>query len=190
MYMDSYVNKYVELCLQLQLRIDIIWPFCRNNPKYGLLTITIHNKAFSKQNEATWDLQSHSHRSLSSSSSTGGGKNGEVEEDFSNLKTKTGEEELYFPLHLQTSNFCEEAINKSEKPADEKYEDGGRQKWSHNSEEEDQIREDPAMYQDKADEEEGEEPEDLTSSIERLRRFVFHSHFNRVVLKCLMDTAM
>ena len=96
---------------------------------------------------------------------------------------------MYFPLHLQTSNFCEEAINKSEKP-DEKYEDGGRQKWSHNSEEEDQIREDPAMYQDKADEEEGEEPEDLTSSIERLRRFVFHSHFNRVVLKCLMDTAI
>ena len=72
--------------------------------------------------------------------------------------------------HLQTSNFCHEAPNKSERP-DSKYEEGDRNKWSLNSEEEQHSsreEKEPIMYQD-----EKEEPEDLTSSIERLRRFAF-----------------
>ena len=74
------------------------------------------------------------------------------------------EGEPYF-RHLQTSNFCEEAVNKSERP-EGKYEEGDRNKWSHNLEEEEEHHslEEP-MYQDLK-----EEPEDLTSSIERLRR--------------------
>ena len=115
-----------------------------------------------------------SHRSLSSSS--GGGKNGEGEE--SSPQSKTGlEEESSFAhqCNLQTSHFCQTAINTSERP-DGKYEE------ELNSEEDYEHREERAMYQqqDVREVEIGEEPEDLTSSIERLRRFDFLSHINRV----------
>ena len=109
-----------------------------------------------------WDQFRPSPRSSSSSSSPGGRRVGE-------------EEERHFPHHLQTSNFCRQPINKGE-TLEAKYTEGGENRPGHNMVEQRDMEE---MYQeqDRREEEKeeggGGEPEDLTSSIERLRRSDF-----------------
>ena len=114
------------------------------------------------------------HRSISSGS--GGGKNGEgAEECF--LQSKTELEESNFLHNLQTSNFCLPEINRSKK-RDGKYEEKvDFEKESsaiyHQHQQQEDMRKVKAAMDD-----EREEPEDLTSSIEKLRRFALLSHFS------------